>query len=135
MSHQIKLTITQAEQYQAHKIALGLGISVAEVARRGLQKMINAPHVQDQEAILDRSELRGKGGKRIVAALLSEPLSKAIRTIANAEHRSESHVLRELLRFELRRRGLLPNKQWGSQDAIEARAAIDPAPASETALT
>jgi hypothetical protein len=69
-------------------------------------------------------------GKRTKALYLSPPLSGAIRKIARTEKRSESAVVRELLRFELRRRGMLPSGQRGAEAAIEAREAADNVTAS-----
>jgi hypothetical protein len=63
--------------------------------------------------------------------MLSPPLAGAISKIARTEGRSESSVLRELIRFELRRRDELPSGQRGAEAAIEASnmAAVDHAEA------
>jgi predicted transcriptional regulator len=46
--------------------------------------------------------------KKVVGAYLSDTLAAAIETLAEQEGRSKSHILRDLVRSELKRRGLLP---------------------------
>lgn len=119
-SNAVKISMTVAGRYQLHQEALRQGRPPSEIARRfvesGLAKATNkAPPAP--EVSIDKIE-RSARGNRVVAAYLSGPLASAIKDLSIAESRSQSHVLRDLLRCELRRRGLLPNKQWGAADAI-----------------
>jgi hypothetical protein len=119
----LKVSISTIEELQARQVAARQGCSIAEVFRRGLQTVIASAssYVANAEAVVDATERRSRqGGKRIVSAMLSPPLSGAVAKIARNERRSESSVLRELIRFELRRRGELPSGQRGAEAAIEA---------------
>jgi hypothetical protein len=118
----LKFSISTVEEYQARQMALKRGISLAEVARRALQEYIAsaAAHVQAPAAVADRLERNDQG--KVTAAYLSPPLAKAVRRLASETKASTSHVIRDLQRCELRRRGLLPSKQWGMADAVGAGA-------------
>jgi Arc/MetJ-type ribon-helix-helix transcriptional regulator len=119
----IKLTVSAVEEFLTRQVALRQGCSVSEVVRRGLKQVINSPasHVEMPEAVVDQLERRNGQGKKITAAYLSPPLAGAVQKLAAETGSSQSHVIRDLLRCELRRRGLLPTKQWGSADAIAER--------------
>jgi hypothetical protein len=119
----IKISVSAVEEAQARAAAQKKGLHVAEIFRRALQSYLASAeaHAEVPDAIFDRQELQTGQGKRVVAAYLSPPIAGAIKKIARTERRSESSVLRELIRFELRRRGLLPSKQWG-MDAVGAGA-------------
>ena len=121
----VKISMSPTARYQLHQEALRQGRADSEIARRfvesGLAKAVNkAP--PDPEVSVDKIERNARGTK-VVAAYLSGPLASAIKSLSIAESRSQSHVLRDLLRCQLRRRGLLKNQQWGSQAAIDAREA------------
>ena len=57
-------------------------------------------------------------GRRTKACYLSGRLNGAIRRLAAKEKRSESNLVRELLRHALRERGLLPTNAWGDADHL-----------------
>lgn len=106
----IKCSVSNVEEIQARQVAARQGLSLSEVVRRGLQHVISSAssYVDNAEAIVDAQERRN-GGKRVVSAMLSPPLSGAIRRLAVQSGRTESHIVRRLLRSELRRLGLLPD--------------------------
>jgi Ribbon-helix-helix protein, copG family len=55
-----------------------------------------------------------------VAAYLSGPLAKAVREHARQLDRSQNWTLRDLIRSELRRRGVLPTpEQNGGNDPVQ----------------
>jgi hypothetical protein len=84
------------------------GRTISEVVLRAVQRGIDAsPPTEMPEALIDRAERNAKGSKA-TAAYLSPPLSHAIAEIAREQNRSASWVMRDLLRCELRRRGILP---------------------------
>jgi hypothetical protein len=56
-------------------------------------------------------------GTRTKACYLSGRLSGEIRRLAAKQNRSEANLVRDILRNELRRLGLLPNKSFSSIDA------------------
>jgi hypothetical protein len=116
----IKVSLSATEEIQTRQVAARQGCSIAEVARRGIQHILASAssYIDNAEAVIDATERRNGQGKRVVSAMLSPPLSGAVARIARNEKRSESSVLRELIRFELRRRGELPSKQWGAANAI-----------------
>jgi hypothetical protein len=86
--------------------------------------MALAPAVENDTAIVDRAE-RGAGGKA-TAAYLSPPLASAIHALAADQQRSASWIMRDLLRSELRNRGLLstPPDQTAHADHAEADSAV-----------
>jgi hypothetical protein len=62
---------------------------------------------------------RTKGNVQ-VAAYLSGPLAKAVREHARQLDRSQNWTLRDLIRSELRRRGVLPTpEQNGGNDPVQ----------------
>jgi hypothetical protein len=76
------------------------------------------------EAVVDQVERRSGSGKKITAAYLSPPLANAVRKLAKDTGGSTSHVVRDLLRCELRRRGLLPNNSFSSISAPTSDSAV-----------
>lgn len=123
----IKFNVSTAEEYHGRQITLRQGISLAELARRGFQKIINSPasDVEMPEAVVDQLERRNGQGKRITACYLSPPLAGAVRKLAREQNSSQSHVVRELLRHALRERGLLTSKAWGAADHLDAAGHIE----------
>jgi hypothetical protein len=70
---------------------------------RGVATM---PALDSPEAAVDKVER--KIGRTSVAVYLSKALATAVRKLATAQDRSASWIVRDLLRTELRRRGILP---------------------------
>jgi hypothetical protein len=128
----IKVTVSAVEEAQARAAAAKKGLHIAEILRLALQSYLASAqaHTEVPDAIFDRQELQTRQGKRVVAAYLSPPLAGAIKKLAAKEKASTSHVLRDLIRCELRRRGLLPSGQWGAQAAIAARE-VSPEPVDD----
>jgi hypothetical protein len=77
-----------------------------EILRTVERGLLSASALPDDTAIVDVAERNGYGGKA-VAAYLSKPLSSAIERLAEREKRSVSWTMRDLIRCELRRRGIL----------------------------
>jgi hypothetical protein len=115
----VKITMTPTSRYQLHQRALREGRTDAEVARRIVESGLTPSGQQEpQPAVsLDRIE-RNAAGATVMAAYLSGPLAAAVKNLAADEQRSQSAVLRDLLRCELRRRGLLPNGAYGATPAL-----------------
>jgi hypothetical protein len=116
----IKVTFNTADDFQVRRRAQLLGMSVNEFCKRAIQRDLVGAADEDQEAVVDKVERGGKAG-RAVGAYLSPPLASAIAALARDTERSQSWIVRDLLRTELRRRGLLPAVDDGS---------VAPAPAA-----
>jgi hypothetical protein len=122
-SNAVKISMSVTGRYQLHQESLRQGRPPSEIARRfvesGLAKSVNAAP-PDPEISTDKIERSARGNK-VAAVYLSGPLASAIKNLSVAESRSQSHVLRDLLRCELRRRGLLPNDSYsgGSAPVLE----------------
>jgi hypothetical protein len=84
------------------------GRTLSDVILRAVERgMAASPTVMPNDtAIVDQAE-RGTGGKA-TAAYLSPPLASAIQHLAAEQRRSASWVMRDLIRSELRHRGVLP---------------------------
>jgi hypothetical protein len=65
------------------------------------------PNSVDNDCVV--AEARNYRGGKVCGAFLSGDMADAIRQIAHDEERSVSHVIRALLRSELRHRGLSPS--------------------------
>jgi hypothetical protein len=85
------------------------GRTLSDVILRFVERgMATCPSAEMMpEAVVDVAE-RGSRGSKSVAAYLSRPLSGAIRRLADEQQRSASWVMRDLIRTELRNRGILP---------------------------
>jgi hypothetical protein len=111
--HQFKIQTDAGTAYRIRQASLSQGRSVADVIRRAIDRGLEAPTAVPGDCLVE-DEGRNRGGK-IVSARLSGPISSAISAIAQSEGRSASHVVRSLLRTELRRRGDLspsPEKEY-----------------------
>jgi hypothetical protein len=105
----LKFNCDQVTAYQFRQAALREGRSVAEYVKRcALTGMVASPPITMPDAEVVREE-RNMDGKTTVAAYLSGKLASAIKQIARETGRSQSHVMRDLIRTELRNRGLLPS--------------------------
>jgi hypothetical protein len=83
------------------------GRSLSEVILRAVERGLGtSPAVEMPEAVVDRAE-RGSHGSTATALYLSQPLAGAIKRLASEQDRSASWICRDLLRSELRRRGVL----------------------------
>jgi hypothetical protein len=107
MGTTIKVTITNTDEFQVRHRAQRMGLSVSEFCRRAIQKDLTGVMAEMPDAVVDKVE-RGSRGARAVAAYLSPPLATAIARLSRDTQRSTSWVLRDLIRCELRRRGILP---------------------------
>jgi hypothetical protein len=83
------------------------GRTLSDTILRAVQQGLGASPVENNTAIVDRIE-RGASGAKATGAYLSAPLSSAINALAAEQERSASWVMRDLIRCELRNRGLLP---------------------------
>ena len=117
MGTTIKVTIDNTDDFQVRHRAQRMGLSVSEFCRRAIKKDLIGVVAEMPDAALDKVE-RGKGG-RGVAAYLSPPIANAISQMAHENSRSASWIIRDLLRSELRRRGVLPtpNSETATADA------------------
>jgi hypothetical protein len=112
----IKFSPDQAVAYKLHRRALAEGRSIAAVVKNIVDKEMAVASVPDAVATHDN------GAKKVVAAYLSSALADAIQHIATETSRSTSWVLRDLVRCELRRRGILapaPEKSEGVHHAAD----------------
>jgi hypothetical protein len=100
----LKFNIDQVGAYRFRQGALRQGRSLADYVRTCAERGLTAEQVVEMpDAAIDREEMHN--GKVIVAAYLSGKLAGAIKRIAAETGRSQSHVMRDLIRCELRRRG------------------------------
>jgi hypothetical protein len=81
------------------------GRSLSDTILRAVQRGLGSLPSEMPEAVVDRAE-RGSRG-RATACYLSQPLARAIHELAIKHDRSASWVTRDLIRSELKRRGLL----------------------------
>jgi hypothetical protein len=103
----LKVVVDTATAFRLHQLALSKGRSMSETMRLLIERsLMTEPGTPEPDAMLDKCE-RTKGNVQS-AAYLSGPLAKAIKRLAVEQDRSQSWTLRDLLRCELRRRGLLP---------------------------
>lgn len=102
----LKTVLSTAVAYELRQAALRQGRSVSDHLRTLVERSLNheAPALPD--AMVDKCD-RTKG-KSQTAAYLSGPLAKALREHARQLDRSQAWTMRDLLRTELRRRGVLP---------------------------
>jgi hypothetical protein len=88
------------------------GRTISDVILRAVERGLGSAPAAMPDAIVDTVE-RGAAGSKAVAAYLSPPLSKAINALAQENGRSASWVMRDLIRSELRNRGMLPPDSSG----------------------
>jgi predicted transcriptional regulator len=107
MSVAVKVHVPLGTDYQIREIARKTGRPISEVCLRAIERGLDrVPATLNDAAVVDVAE-RGKGATT-AAAYLSGPLASAVRKLALEQDRSQSWTVRDLLRVELRRRGLLP---------------------------
>jgi hypothetical protein len=116
----IKITLSIAEECELRHRAQRAGMSISEHARRAIAKDLRGGE-QMPDASVDTFE-RSSGAGKGVAAYLSPPLSRAIAQLAQDQDRSRSWIMRDLIRCELRRRGLLPSDDATAPAAVDATA-------------
>jgi hypothetical protein len=124
---QLSVSLSPTDEIQCRDIARRRGISMAEAMRVALRQLAGsaAALVEAPEAVVDQLERRNGSGKRITTVYLSPPLASAVRKLACEKNSSASHLVRDILRNELRRLGRLPNNSRGS---IAAMATTDAPP-------
>jgi hypothetical protein len=107
----LKTVLSTTTAFQVHQAALRQGRSDSDYIRTVVERSLNheAPPLPD--AGVDACE-RTQGNVQ-VAAYLSGPLAKAVREHARQLDRSQAWTMRDLLRTELRRRGVLPPDNSG----------------------
>jgi hypothetical protein len=115
----VKMSMSPTSRYQLHQRALREGRTDAAMALRLVESGLAAsgPQAAQPSVSLDTIE-RNAAGATVMAAYLSGPLATAVKNLAADEGRTQSAVLRDLLRCELRRRGLLPNGAYGAAPAL-----------------
>jgi hypothetical protein len=99
----IKFSPDQAVAYKLHKRALAEGRSIAAVVKSIVDREMATATVATPAI-----EKHDNGAGVVVGGYLSGTLANAIERIATDTGRSKSHVLRDLVRSELRRRSALP---------------------------
>jgi hypothetical protein len=118
MSVAIKIHVPLGTDHQIREIAGKTGRPISEVCLRAIVKGLDpVPATANDTAVIDAAE-RGSGATT-AAAYLSGPIAKAVRKLALEQQRSQSWTVRDLLRVELRRRGLLPTPENGVDVALE----------------
>jgi hypothetical protein len=96
------------------------GRTLSDVILRAVESGLGAAPAEMPDAVVDRVE-RGAKGSKATAAYLSPPLSSAISRLAREQSRSASWVMRDPIRSELRRRGILPTpaELHGGRDPVQ----------------
>jgi hypothetical protein len=108
----VPLALDVEVRHRAHRT----GRTISDTLLKAIEKgFASSPSVEMPAAICDKAE-RGAGGKA-VAAYLSAPLATAITRLSAEQGRATAWVLRDLIRSELRNRGLLPAPSDNSVDA------------------
>jgi hypothetical protein len=103
----LKTVLDTATAFQLRQAALRQGRSTSDYLRRLVERSLNTETPAMPDAMVDKVE-RTKGNVQ-TAAYLSGPLAAAaVRKLAQEQDRSQSWTLRDLVRSELRNRGLLP---------------------------
>jgi hypothetical protein len=93
--------------YRLHRKALAENRTVSDLIRKAILNDLEkspAPFIES-DAVIERHD---NGSKRVVGAYLSRSLASAIQRIALEQDRSQSYVLRGLIREALKMRGALP---------------------------
>lgn len=117
--HRIKFNADQVLMYRLRQKALHENRTLSDVARRACEAGLGQVEAIPGDAAIET--MRGGGYKPVVtAAYLSGALAAAVKQLADDTDRSTSYVMRDLIRSELKRRGLLPSPAL----------AIDTAPAA-----
>jgi hypothetical protein len=105
----VKVNLDHATQHLVQREANRAGRSRSDWIRHVINKALaRTPTEIPGDALVQRENFNERPGAKIVAAYLSGPLSKAILRLAHEQDRSQSWVLRDLVRCELKRRGILP---------------------------
>ena len=105
--------------FELREAARKSGRTISDTALRFVERgMALSPTVAMPEAAVDVAERNGSGG-RAVAAYLSGPIAAAVRQLAHEAQRSQSWTVRDLLRCELRNRGILPPSEPHKADHAE----------------
>jgi hypothetical protein len=115
----LKTVLSTAVAFELRQAALRQGRSVSDHLRTLVERSLNnkAPALPD--AMVDACE-RTRGNVQM-AAYLSGALAKALREHARQLDRSQAWTLRDLVRCELRRRGVLPTPAGAPVDvALES---------------
>lgn len=115
----MKVFLSRSEEIHLDEVATRKGLSRSGLARRAVQTLLASASssIPAPEAQVDELERRNGQGKKIVAAYLSPPLANAVKKLSKDTGSSTSHVVRDLLRCELRRRGMLPNNSYSGGNA------------------
>jgi hypothetical protein len=79
--------------------------TVSDVIKRAIINDLAIAPAPTPDAVVER---HNDGRKKLIGAYLSQALARGIERISVEQGRSVSHVLRDLVRTELRRRGVLP---------------------------
>ena len=125
MSH-LKFSCPLKVDLELREIARREGRTLSEVILRCvLNGLESSPVEMDEEAVIDKVE-RGHRGNA-VAVYLSRPIAAAVRQLARDEERSQSWIVRRLLRDELRRRGALPPVRESANTVADAEQHADAA--------
>jgi hypothetical protein len=110
---QLKASVSIAEKYSIEAAARRQGKPTSEFMRRAaVAAAMGTSMVPMAEAAVDKEERQNHRAAR-TGAYLSGPLASAIQRISLESGNSQSSVMRDLIRCELRRRGLLPNGSHG----------------------
>jgi Ribbon-helix-helix protein, copG family len=102
MSQQNKIHVPTKTAVALRQAALRRGTSISDVVQRLVATHLEAP--TNSDCMVETNKRSG----RVSACYLSNNLADAVRDLAAQNGYSQSWVIRDLLRSELRRRGLLP---------------------------
>jgi ADP-ribose pyrophosphatase YjhB (NUDIX family) len=107
MPANLKFTVPLALDFEIRASAHKEGRTISDYLLRMVERgMGSSPAIPDDTAVVDKME-RGSRG-RATAVYLSQPLAGAAQRLAADEQRSQSWIVRSLIRQSLQRRGLLP---------------------------
>jgi hypothetical protein len=95
----LKLVVSPVTAFQLRQVALRDGRSLSETLRRLVERgMMTVAPVDMPDAVVDKIE-RG-AGKVMTPAYLQGPLAAIIRRLAVEQDRSQSWIVRDLIRCE-----------------------------------
>jgi Ribbon-helix-helix protein, copG family len=103
----LKFVCPLATDMEIRQRAHRTGRTISDVILKAVERGLGSSPAETPDAVVDVVE-RGSSGSKNVAAYLSPPLAKGIQKLAAEHQRSASWVMRDLIRSELRRRGVLP---------------------------
>jgi hypothetical protein len=101
----VKTSVDTATAYKLHQKACRENRTISDVIKRAIINDLAIAPVATPDAAVERHD---NGQRKVVGAYLSSTLADAVERLAIEQGRSQSHIMRGLIREALRARGVLP---------------------------